>query len=421
MIFNPLFILILNLLPFLFFLFYRPLILDFKIFPEAELKITWVVLVIFLSIIITYVFFKNQNLKINASSNNIVKQLFKITRVLLIISTLLLLFIVFSGALSFQGNFYSSKDKLGDFNGVRILIHLKNVLIPLSLSRVISSYLLSYEGLPNQLVFSLKRVSIFWNFSFKNYPTISWLIVISIFLSGFYSFYFGERMTFYETLVSVILPLNLYGIIRLSVKQIFFVSMAFVLSFMAFEFSRNFYIQYIERGQANIDWDFFVFAFQYTLDKFFLYYMDCVNKFVFVISNDLGGTGGQLKILIEPLASLGIVDTSYFQINQYLSSEYFTDMLTNYGAATVLYLDFGWLGILFIVIAFMILCFLFKACLRGVFEFVPYYNLLILSFLELPRIPYWYFSRFTIPLFFYISFLFFTTSIRRAYPRSKYY
>ena len=80
-----------------------------------------------------------------------------------------------------------------------------------------------------------------------------------------------------------------------------------------------------------------------------------------------------------------------------------------------MYLHFSWFGLLFIFVAFVILCFLFRACLRGRLELVPCYNLLILAFLDLPRIPYWYSSRFTIILFFYMCLLFFTKSIRRKY------
>ena len=331
MLFHPLLALIVNLIPFLLFIFYQPSIFSYKQAPDAHTIISYCIMIIHLFIITTYFFLKNIKIEMKDSSSKQLKKLSKVTELLLLISTFLLLIIVISGLFSFQGNVFSSQSSIDNFKGIRILIHLKNVIIPLSLSTIISSYYLSHENLQKQFSKQKGLIS-FWQFSTRNYPKMSWLIVINIFLSGLYSLFFAERMFLYETLISVMLPLNLYSIVRFSFKQIIGFSAAFMLSFMAFEFSRNFYVQYIERGQSNLDWDFFVFAFQYTLDRLFLYYIVCVNRLAFVINNNLGGTSVDLKTLMEPLITVGIVDGDSFQDSDSLFDPlYFTRDLTNIG------------------------------------------------------------------------------------------
>ena len=100
-------------------------------------------------------------------------------------------------------------------------------------------------------------------------------------VSILFSFLFAERLHLMEFVISVFVGYLCANDIKVSIKKIFNISISFIIIFMAFEATRNFYVMYFVKGTGISFKD----AIYNLFERFAAYYGDTTNKFAIVLSN----------------------------------------------------------------------------------------------------------------------------------------
>ena len=224
----------------------------------------------------------------------------------------------------------------------------------------------------------------------------------------------AERVAFLEFLVPVLVTYYLATDKKVYLTKILKYFSLLLMFFMLLELSRQFYNQYLAKGDSVDIW----FALSWTLERFFAYYSDTANKFYFVVAHDLGFTTQQY---LTPFIRI-IQRVADFELNT-VSIEYgefrWRDF-TNPGGLTMLFTDFGYLSI-FIFMSFFVMFFkAFRSLKEGSIFALCIYPNLVTVILELPRFVNFYNTRFFVPLFAFISVYIVFKYLTSRFPKIKF-
>jgi hypothetical protein len=216
------------------------------------------------------------------------------------------------------------------------------------------------------------------------------------------SFVLSERMALLEMMVPLIVILCLYRRIRVSWLHLALMLLAVPIFFVAAELMRSFYAKFVAAGGwGAIDpW----FAFFWNFERFFIYYIDVINKFYFILENNQYGLthywfGGIASIF----SNFGLTEDPKQQDFSPLglildATGVRTPEMTNIGGFSQLFTDFGWWGVP-VYLGLVILLFATHAgALRGSMLCVGLYPLLFLNFTDMARRIILYESRALFPL-----------------------
>lgn len=277
----------------------------------------------------------------------------------------------------YSGNMYSLKEAFGQLGGVNILTQLHlcflGPYIGISVRR----------GSPWKLVMVLLCVS---------------LVARSLLLS--------ERMALMELAVPLVVILCLYRTIRVTWAMIALMLLAVPVFFIGAELMRSFYSKFVAAGGwgAVDPW----FAIGWNLDRLFIYYIDVINKFYYVLDTNLFGTSDFWFRGIGSIASnFGLSEDPTkrpFTVLELIldSTGVRTPEMTNFGGFTQLASDFGWWGF---PVYFMLVFLLFAThagAIRGSMLCVGLYPLLFLNFADMARRIILYESRTIFPLIIFV-------------------
>jgi hypothetical protein len=273
----------------------------------------------------------------------------------------------------YQGNIGSLKDAFGDLGGVNILTQLH------------LCFLGPFIGI------SIRRKS----------PWKLTVALLSVSLIA-RSFLLSERMALMEMAVPLIVLLRLYRVIRVRWLHLALMLLAVPVFFIAAELMRSFYAKFVAAGGwGAIDpW----FAIGWNLDRLFIYYIDVINKFYYVLDTNLSGTSQfWSKGVASIFSNFGLAEDP--QKVPFSTLELILDgtgvrtpEMTNFGGFTQLFSDFGWWGFL-IYIGLVLLLFLTHAgAVRGSMLCVGIYPLMFLNFADMARRIILYESRAIFPL-----------------------
>ncbi|MGI9543362.1 MAG: hypothetical protein ACR2MX_08890 [Cyclobacteriaceae bacterium] len=278
--------------------------------------------------------------------------------------------IVAHGIAVFDGNIHTSKQSLEDFGGINIISQFYMFFTPIVL----------YDGLSK----GSKHVKYVMFF----------LGAILLLRTGF----LAERVAFLEFLVPVLVTLAFVKKIKISLSAIIRYTVLFLLFFVALELTRQFYIQYIVRGDQDVD---VYFALSWSFERFFAYYADTQNKLYFLLENNLGFTQANYLYFVDRLMGrVGGVssDTNIVDFGVHSWQDF-----TNIGGLSALFLDFSYFGIVAFVA--MIGCFLilWKKLKQGSAFALAVYPHFVVGILELPRYVYFYLTRFVFAFILFVT------------------
>jgi hypothetical protein len=277
----------------------------------------------------------------------------------------------------YSGNIFSLKEAFGQLGGVNILTQLHlcflGPYIGISVRR----------GSPWKLVVILLCIS---------------LIARSLLLS--------ERMALMELAVPLVVILCLYRVVRVTWSHIALMLLAVPTFFIGAELMRSFYSKFVAAGGwGAIDpW----FAIGWNLDRLFIYYIDVINKFYYVLDENLSGTSDFWFRGIGSIASnFGLTEdptAREFTVLELIldGTGVRTPEMTNFGGFTQLFSDFGWWGFL-AYIGLVILFFATHAnAVRGSMLCVGLYPVLFLNFTDMARRIILFESRAIFPLVIFV-------------------
>ena len=212
----------------------------------------------------------------------------------------------------------------------------------------------------------------------------------------------SERMALMEMAVPLVVILRLYRVIRVRWLYLALMLLAVPVFFIAAELMRSFYAKFVVAGGwgAVDPW----FAIGWNLDRLFIYYIDVVNKFYYVLDTDLSGTSEfYAKGVASIFSNFGLAEdpkkVPFSTLELILDGTGVrTPEMTNFGGFTQLYSDFGGWGFL-IYIGLVLLLFVTHAgAVRGSMLCVGIYPLMFLNFADMARRIILYESRAIFPL-----------------------
>jgi hypothetical protein len=291
----------------------------------------------------------------------------KISKVVIIASLVMNVLIILVAVSAFDGNFHSSKDSLEKFGGINIISQFYLFFMP---AYVYGCYMRNGK-IPRLIIF----------------------LGIVLLLR---SFLMAERLAFLEFLVPLIVTLSLIRNVYVSVARLGKYFLYLLAFFMGLELTRQFYLQYIVRGEGDVDpW----FAISWAAERFFAYYADTQNKFYYLVAQK------------QAFTSLHILEPFYRVINRiagttiekpiYEYGDFRWVDFTNYGGSAMLYTDLGWFApILFVVfVAFFLI--LWKRLHQKSYLALCLYPNFVVAIVEFPRFIMPYQTRFALPLLFF--------------------
>src|SRR5262249_33670466 len=98
------------------------------------------------------------------------------------------------------------------------------------------------------------------------------------------SFLMGERLAFLEFALPLIVVLSMLTIIRVTWTRLLLLAVGLPILFIVTEMFRSFYGKFVsEIGWAHVHWTFLL---SWNLERFFVYYIDTLNKFYVAISGE---------------------------------------------------------------------------------------------------------------------------------------
>jgi len=212
----------------------------------------------------------------------------------------------------------------------------------------------------------------------------------------------ADRMALMEMALPLIVILCLYKRLRFSWIGLILVVLSVPMFFVVAELFRSFYAKFVRVGGWNqVDpW----FAIGWNLERFFVYYIDVLNKFYFTLEAGLSGTSRYWLGGIASIASnFGLAENPKKQPFTQLSllvegHGVRTPEMTNFGGLTQLYSDFGGWG-LPVYCSFVMILFLSHAgASRGNMLCLGLYPVFFVTFADFARRILFYESRALFPL-----------------------
>jgi hypothetical protein len=208
----------------------------------------------------------------------------------------------------------------------------------------------------------------------------------------------GERIFFLETVLLIFLSCLLRGWIRVSLTKLAVFLLAALSFFMIVENAKLLILSDTQTGDFFEDFSLISRA---LIERFLAYYGDPSAKLQFVLAE--GAYFSDALWLKESvgryLSQLGLaVDFPSGVNGRYWESGYGGPILTNPGGFTTMLLDFGplaWLPVLLLLIALFLG---YKQMSSRSAGGAIAYMMLFLAAVEMPRVPYFYWSRFWLPL-----------------------
>lgn len=225
---------------------------------------------------------------------------------------------------------------------------------------------------------------------------ISYFIIMSI----IYGFLMGERIFIMESILSVIVAMHIRDRSYITFKFIIFILLFFLSIFVGVEFIKIFFHE-----ELNLDINRSI-SLGYYLERILLYYLDPLHKLLYVIDNDLGFQNWEWF-----RASIGVyIERFGIDIPHGHSANYFFyadgyggPVLTNTGGFTTLFIDFGYLSFIFVLIYFIFSAGVFRLAIKNEIFSLVFYPYLLLSLYEFPRVAYLYWPRFWLPVLIILS------------------
>jgi len=213
-----------------------------------------------------------------------------------------------------------------------------------------------------------------------------------------YSFTMGERIFFLETILLIFFSCVLRGWIKVSLTKLAIFLAVAVSFFMIVENAKQFILSETQSGNFFEDFSLISRA---LIERFLAYYGDPSAKLQFVLAE--GGYFSDSLWLKESLgrylSQIGFSVEFPSGVNgRYWASGYGGPILTNPGGFTSMLLDFGPLSWLPVVLLLIALFFGYQKMSSGSAGGAIAYMMLFLAAFEMPRVPYFYWSRFWLPL-----------------------
>jgi hypothetical protein len=213
-----------------------------------------------------------------------------------------------------------------------------------------------------------------------------------------YSFTMGERVFFLETALLILVSAMLRGWLRVSLPKLGVAGFCFVAFFMIVENAKRLISTDTQSG--NFFENFSLFS-SSLIERLLAYYADPAAKMQFVLAD-----GGYFSDFIWFKNSLGVYIGRFganidFPVGinvPYWSSGYGGPVLTNPGGFTALLTDFGPLFFVPIVFFLSIFIWAYRHTLVKSPPAAIVYLVCLIAALELPRVAYFYWARFWMPL-----------------------
>ena len=281
--------------------------------------------------------------------------------------TLVCVIVVFSGASTIFGWQAAMESAFPEFG--RVFLHLKQIAIP-------------------YLILKAEKVS----------PRLLIILAFYFVASAVYSFTMGERVFFLETALLILIPATLRGWIRVTPVKIAIAAAAFVAFFMLVENAKRFILTDTQEGDLVEN---FSLISDSLSERLLAYYADPTAKMQFVLAegrfvtdsvwfkNSIGMYASRLGLDIQYPAGINL---------PYWSSGHGGPVLTNPGGFTALFVDFGPLFFVPIAAFLSLFVWVYRRTMHGSPPAAFAYVLCAIAALELPRVAYFYWARFWLPL-----------------------
>lgn len=293
--------------------------------------------------------------------------LYRLSKTIILISLFVNISIVINAITNHSGDVLITKQTLRDFGGLNIISQIYIPFIPIFIITA------------NELRKKFKII----------------LVLMAIFLLA-RSYLLAERLAFIEFIIPVIISLSIINKTRASLLNIILIFSSAIIFFITFEITRQFYNQYVkETGTFDI-----FLGVTWSLERFFSYYADTLNKFYFLINfNTAHDSFNIIKPIFTILSRLGF---NFEQSSAIYYSYYNFKDFTNPGGLAQIYADFGFFfGSLFLIFIIFLLYYSYRKTMAGSYFMLGLYSMLILCILEIPRLFLFYETRLFIPLLFY--------------------
>jgi hypothetical protein len=251
-------------------------------------------------------------------------------------------------------------------------------------------------------LFHLKQVAIPYLILTARRFTLRQALIIAAYFVGatVYSFTMGERVFFLETVLLIFLASMMRGWIRVSFMRLAGLGLFLVLFFMVVENAKQLIFSDTQSGDFSSNFSLFSSA---LVERFFAYYGDPAGKMQFVLAETAYFSDFLWfkESVARYLAQVGLdVDVPAGINGPYWESGYGGPILTNPGGFTTLLVDFGPLFVLPLLLFVGSLLLFYKASLRRSVPGACIYLMLVLSAAEMPRVAYFYWARFWLPVLF---------------------
>lgn len=221
-----------------------------------------------------------------------------------------------------------------------------------------------------------------------DFKRVKGLLWIHLIVSFCFSLLFAERLHIMEFIFAFLFGKMLSSRVIISAFKAFILVVAGALSFMFFEFTRNFYVIYILRGKVISFSD----AIYNLMERLMSYYGDTINKFAVVIE-----FRGEVDFVPAPYL--------YWTYNQLTKSTWwfsgvsvgdFADVmgysyenLTNQGAFALFWADFGVLSLLpNVLFGTAASYFYYRAKIKSDLVYAIIAYVMLINILEYPRLLY---------------------------------
>jgi hypothetical protein len=233
---------------------------------------------------------------------------------------------------------------------------------------------------------------------------VPWRLVVALLSVSLVAraFLLSERIALMELAVPLLVVLCLYRCIHVRWWQLALMVLAVPVFFISAELLRSFYSKFVAAGgwEAVDPW----FAIGWNLERLFIYYIDVINKFYFVLDTNQQGTSDFWFRGIGSIASnFGLAEDPTKR--EFIPLELMLDgtgvrtpEMTNYGGFTQLLSDFGWWGLVVYLGLVTGLFATHAGAVRGSMLCIGLYPLLFLNFTDMARRIILYESRAIFPL-----------------------
>ncbi len=334
--------------------------------PEHLLAVSAIILFVLIAYSSSWAIKPRKMEKLNGVEIVIPKLLFQLSVFVVAISLVINVLIVVNAILSFEGNFYSAKNSIDDFKGINIISQFYLFFIPIVLYHSVK------KGLKRG-----KQVVIF----------LGGVLLVRAGLMG-------ERVAFLEYFIPVIVTLAYINQTKISYFKVLKYFLIFLAFFVVLELTRQFYVQYVIRGDGDVTVGF---AFSWALERFFAYYADTQNKLYFAIENHLSYSTTHYLYPLKRVA-YRIFDYQSTAESIYYGKYHWRDF-TNPGGFSMFYTDFGFFGVipLFLLIFSFFRFWNVLISKQAIYALAIYPNLVIVI-LEMPRFVFFYQTRYVYPL-----------------------